>query len=267
MYITIGRNPQSDIVITGYDNVSYDHATIEYENGMFLFIDDSSNGTIVNGEKINHESRPVREGDPVLLAGSCPLEWNQVMAKVNMMSQSSAPLDMEGSRTTMLHNQQAAQQPAYQQPVYQQPAYQQPVYGQQPAYQQPQNVPPQQNNYSGSNNVGKESAAVATNSGLSILVFVAGLAAIGLALYPFIDYLSIGGGKAIEYFPLYVLGMGRLWFLIASVVLGITSLVIDHFNKNKTTLSKIGKVLGIIGLALGAVSLLWSLSVKGQFKI
>ena len=131
MYITIGRNPQSDIVITGYDVVSYDHATIEYENGNFLFIDDSSNGSIVNGQRINHESRPVRQGDSIMLAGVCPLNWDLVLAKINMLRENKGTVAMNDGRATQMYNNQASN---YQQPGY----YQQPVQAPQPnnSYQQ-----------------------------------------------------------------------------------------------------------------------------------
>ena len=251
MYITIGRNPQSDIVISGFDTVSFDHATIEYENGMFLFIDDSTNGTVVNGERINHESRPVREGDPILLAGVCTLDWNQVAAKVNM-AQSNAYADMEESRTTQLHR----QQPAPQQPIYQQPVYQQPVY-QQPVYQQPQNEAPRQESQNNMNN----------GSALPAIVFVIGLAALGLALYPLIDYLSMGGGRDFSFFPLYLnFDSGKMIFLAASIVLGGTALVINHYDKSKSALSKAGIVLGIIGLVLSLLFLVWALVVRGKLS-
>lgn len=82
MYITVGRNPQSNIVIRDCNVVSYDHATIEYENGQFLFIDDSSNGTIINGYRINHASRPIAPGDNIMLAGVFHLDWNLIVSKV-----------------------------------------------------------------------------------------------------------------------------------------------------------------------------------------
>ncbi len=82
MYITIGRNPQSDIVISGCNVVSFDHATIEYQNGRFLFIDDSTNGTVINGIRINHESRPIVQGDRITLAGAYNLDWNTILSKV-----------------------------------------------------------------------------------------------------------------------------------------------------------------------------------------
>ena len=132
MYITIGRDPQSDIVISGYDTVSYNHATIEYKNGEFLFIDDSSNGTTVNGKRIHHQSRSVRQGDTILLAGRCPLDWRQVMAKVD--DRNAVP----ASRATMLHN---PSQQAYNPPTSQpHAAPQQPQYGaQQPSPQEMKN--------------------------------------------------------------------------------------------------------------------------------
>ena len=82
MYIKIGRNPHSNIVITGYDVVSFDHATVEYDNGRFLFIDDSSNGTLVNGKLIHHSSCPISQGDIIMLAGICPLKWEQIWAQI-----------------------------------------------------------------------------------------------------------------------------------------------------------------------------------------
>lgn len=82
MYITIGRNPQSNIVVNDCNVVSYDHATIEYQNGSFLFIDDSSNGTIINGYRINHESRPIAPGDNIMLAGVFHLDWNTIISRV-----------------------------------------------------------------------------------------------------------------------------------------------------------------------------------------
>lgn len=152
MYITIGRNPQSDVVISGFDTVSFDHAIIEYENGRFLFIDDSSNGSVVNGEHINHESRPVQQGDPVLLAGVCNLDWSMVLSKVRI-EPVNASADVGSSRSTVLRAPQAVMQEAayqQQQQQQQQPVYQQPVAPQQPAYQQPQNPAPRQDSISNS---------------------------------------------------------------------------------------------------------------------
>ena len=51
--ITIGRNPSSTICISeDYDIVSNDHAEIVQQGGELTFIDHSSNGTLINGQKI-----------------------------------------------------------------------------------------------------------------------------------------------------------------------------------------------------------------------
>lgn len=132
MYFTVGRNPQSNIVITGYDVVSFDHATLEYEGGQWLFIDDSSNGSLVNGQLFHHASCPIKQGDVIMLAGVCPLPWERIQALVPQ----AAPQPAMNSRPTQMYTPQAEPQPqqAYQQPAYQQPQQQY----QQPAYQQPQ---------------------------------------------------------------------------------------------------------------------------------
>lgn len=139
MYFTVGRNPQSNIVITGYDVVSFDHATLEYEGGQWLFIDDSSNGTMVNGQLFHHASCPIKQGDVIMLAGVCPLQWERIAALVPQAAQPQAPIN---SRPTQMYTpqpeprQQAPQPQQYQQPQYQ-PQYQ----PQQQQYSQPQVQP------------------------------------------------------------------------------------------------------------------------------
>lgn len=132
MYFTVGRNPQSNIVITGYDVVSFDHATLEYDDqGQWLFIDDSSNGSLVNGQLFHHASCPIKQGDVIMLAGVCPLPWERIQALVP----AAAPQQPVNSRPTQIYTPQA--EPQVQQPMYQQP--QQPVYqAPQQQYQQPQ---------------------------------------------------------------------------------------------------------------------------------
>lgn len=129
MYFTVGRNPQSNIVITGYDVVSFDHATLEYEGGQWLFIDDSSNGSIVNGQLYHHASCPIKQGDVIMLAGVCPLTWDRITALVPEAPAQQQPIN---SRPTQMYTPQVEPQPQYQQPQYQQP---------QPQYQQPQPQP------------------------------------------------------------------------------------------------------------------------------
>lgn len=75
--ITIGRNPQSSIVISeDYDIVSNDHAEIVQEGNDLIFIDHSSNGTIINGQKIQGKTVNIYLGDKIVLAGVYELSWN-----------------------------------------------------------------------------------------------------------------------------------------------------------------------------------------------
>ena len=77
--ITIGRNPQSTICISeDYDIVSNDHAEIIQQGADLTFIDHSSNGTIINGQKIQGRSVNIYRGDKIVLAGVYELTWNQI---------------------------------------------------------------------------------------------------------------------------------------------------------------------------------------------
>lgn len=67
--LRIGRRDRCDIVLN-YPNVSSEHAELEYLNGYWLVRNlSSSNGTKVNGERINeHYLRP---GDTLCFAKHC----------------------------------------------------------------------------------------------------------------------------------------------------------------------------------------------------
>lgn len=81
MSITIGRNPKSTIVISeDYDIVSNDHAEIAQQGSDIVFTDHSSNGTIINGQKIKGRSVNIYPGDKIVLAGICELQWSQISA-------------------------------------------------------------------------------------------------------------------------------------------------------------------------------------------
>lgn len=74
--ITIGRAPGSDIRIEErWDTVSNEHAEIEAIGNSLLFYDHSSNGTIINGQKIHNTNVPIYPGDEILLAGVYRLDW------------------------------------------------------------------------------------------------------------------------------------------------------------------------------------------------
>src|SRR6202043_3441958 len=65
--ITIGRAPNSDILLSKDKLTSRRHATVRYENGQYLLRDErSANGTFVNGQQIEDMSPHVlRDNDHV----------------------------------------------------------------------------------------------------------------------------------------------------------------------------------------------------------
>lgn len=77
--ITIGRNPESTIYVgEDFDIVSNDHAEITQQGPEIVFTDHSSNGTIINGQKIQGKSVNIYRGDKIILAGVYELKWSQI---------------------------------------------------------------------------------------------------------------------------------------------------------------------------------------------
>lgn len=77
--ITIGRNPESTICVSEqYDIVSNDHAEITQQGVEIVFTDHSSNGTIINGQKIQGRSVNIYRGDKIVLAGVYELTWSEI---------------------------------------------------------------------------------------------------------------------------------------------------------------------------------------------
>lgn len=77
---TIGRDAQSDIVIDdSTDVVSRLHATIRIEGRKMFLIDQSQNGTYVNGMRMSAaEEIPVTRDDVVSFANVVELNWEQI---------------------------------------------------------------------------------------------------------------------------------------------------------------------------------------------
>lgn len=77
---TIGRDAQSDIVIDdSTDVVSRLHATIRIEGRKMFLIDQSQNGTYVNGMRMSAaEEIPVTRDDVVSFANVVELDWEQI---------------------------------------------------------------------------------------------------------------------------------------------------------------------------------------------
>ncbi len=75
---TIGRNPSSQIVLSA-NFCSRDHAKLTISgNGKIFLQDTSSNGTTLNGKKINNQTVEVRYGDEILFAGVEKLDWSKI---------------------------------------------------------------------------------------------------------------------------------------------------------------------------------------------
>lgn len=102
--ITIGRDPHCDIRIDErYDTVSNFHAEIEYDNKCIIYVDTSTNGSLVNNQKIHGCNVEIFQGDSIVLAGVYELSWdilNQYIPRRtrptvyrNIHSNPTAPLD------------------------------------------------------------------------------------------------------------------------------------------------------------------------------
>lgn len=77
MKVNIGRSPQADIRVgEEWDTVSNDHASIELQGEQLVFTDHSTNGTLINNQKIHNTTVDIFPGDKILLAGRFELSWN-----------------------------------------------------------------------------------------------------------------------------------------------------------------------------------------------
>ena len=73
----IGRASGNDILCSDIE-ISNDHAELIDNNGEYILIDHSRNGTLVNGMRIHNTSCRVRYGDSIVFAGKERLNWNLV---------------------------------------------------------------------------------------------------------------------------------------------------------------------------------------------
>lgn len=77
---TIGRDPQSDIVINdSSDVVSRLHATIRIDGSRMFLIDQSQNGTYVNGMRMSaNEEIPITRKDTISFANVAEFDWTLI---------------------------------------------------------------------------------------------------------------------------------------------------------------------------------------------
>ena len=79
--ITIGRAPGNTIRIDErWDMVSNDHADIVREGNTYTLYDHSTNGTKVDGVKVNLTHKTIYPGQRIVLAGQFELTWDVIKA-------------------------------------------------------------------------------------------------------------------------------------------------------------------------------------------
>ena len=74
---TIGRRSGKTFCYSNPE-VSNDHAEIVENNGNFTLIDHSTNGTLVNGNRVHNSSFPIKRGDMIMFAGREMLNWSMI---------------------------------------------------------------------------------------------------------------------------------------------------------------------------------------------
>ncbi|MBO7476831.1 MAG: FHA domain-containing protein [Salinivirgaceae bacterium] len=81
--ISIGRNPDNDIVVdSNFNTVSGHHATITRSGDNYVFEDHSTNGSYVNGQRVHNTTVILRHGDNVRLSNNFLLDWRQIDARM-----------------------------------------------------------------------------------------------------------------------------------------------------------------------------------------
>jgi pSer/pThr/pTyr-binding forkhead associated (FHA) protein len=78
--ISIGRSPQSKIVIhDSSEKVSRNHGTLKlHKVGSIIYVDHSSNGTMVSGVRIHNTEVPVVFGEKIVFPNNTDLDWSMV---------------------------------------------------------------------------------------------------------------------------------------------------------------------------------------------
>ncbi len=78
--VTVGRNPANDLVIK-HDSVSRTHCRLEFQKGVFYVTDlGSSNGTFLDGEKVEPEKRTAFLSTQMLTIGKLDCEVKESTA-------------------------------------------------------------------------------------------------------------------------------------------------------------------------------------------
>lgn len=87
----IGRYPEADIILTT-NFCSRDHAKLTVtDTGKILLQDYSTNGTTVNGKKINNQTTEMKYGDEILFGGIEKLDWSKIEKPETKPTETSKP--------------------------------------------------------------------------------------------------------------------------------------------------------------------------------
>lgn len=77
--IRVGRGVDCDVIVDDrYVNVSRYHAMIFREGSLLVLADNSTNGTYINNQRVQHSRQYIRPGDKILLGGNYPLHWSEI---------------------------------------------------------------------------------------------------------------------------------------------------------------------------------------------
>jgi pSer/pThr/pTyr-binding forkhead associated (FHA) protein len=104
--ISIGRAPNSDILLSKDKLTSRRHATVHYENGQYLLRDErSANGTFVNGQQIDENvPKVLNDGDHVGIGEHELIFRTFASASVENEKTIMVPVDSAGSEMTYRTN-------------------------------------------------------------------------------------------------------------------------------------------------------------------
>ncbi len=80
--ISIGRDPSCDIVIND-ERISRHHLELSLGGAGYMLTDHSTNGTMVNGVRIQNQTISINDGANVLLGGTVRLPWERVHKLLN----------------------------------------------------------------------------------------------------------------------------------------------------------------------------------------
>lgn len=240
--VSIGRDPNNDVVIDD-PLVSRHHLQIiQNENGTIMLEDSgSTNGTYVNGQRISGRVRLFAKD--VVKIGDTVLPWRSYFSSAETI------VDNNASNNTRYDNNMHRANNAYR-----------------PNNGNNYEVPYNQSDERIWDNDGKGS----TNS-YGLLVFFLGLIALGIDVYLVINFytsflnqivLSLGGPIAsLKLFPLYLRGYfginGKWGLMIAALVLGGVASFIDGVRADDDDkLSTVGTTLAKIACSLSVLFLL-----------